>query len=93
MLVLETMRVALQAIRAHKLRSLLTMLGIVIGVSAVIAMVALGEGAQRAVQQQIASLGTNVLTVRPGQLWFHGVRSGASAILQWPRHTSGFQQK
>ena len=81
MLILETMRVALQAIRAHKLRSLLTMLGIVIGVSAVIAMVALGEGAQRAVQEQIASLGTNVLTVRPGQLWFHGVRSGATSEL------------
>ncbi len=81
MLLLETMRVALTAIRAHKLRSLLTMLGIVIGVAAVIAMVALGEGAQRAVQAQIARLGTNVLTVRPGQLWFHGVRSGASAEL------------
>ena len=81
MLLLETMRVALEAIRAHKLRSLLTMLGIVIGVAAVIAMVALGEGAQRAVQEQIARLGTNVLTVRPGQLWFHGVRSGASAEL------------
>ena len=81
MLILETMRVALQGIRAHKLRSLLTMLGIVIGVSAVIAMVALGEGAQRAVQEQIASLGTNVLTVRPGQLWFHGVRSGATSEL------------
>jgi putative ABC transport system permease protein len=57
------------------------MLGIVIGVAAVITMVALGEGAKRAIQEQIASLGTNVLTVRPGQLWFHGVRSGASAEL------------
>jgi putative ABC transport system permease protein len=81
MLLLETMRVALEAIRAHKLRSLLTMLGIVIGVSAVIAMVALGEGAQRAVQDQISNLGANVLTVRPGQLWFHGVRSGATTEL------------
>ena len=81
MLILETMRVALEAIRAHKLRSLLTMLGIVIGVAAVIAMVALGEGAQRAVQEQISRLGTNVLAVRPGQLWFHGVRSGATAEL------------
>ena len=81
MLLLETLRVALSAIRAHKLRSLLTMLGIVIGVSAVIAMVALGEGAQRAVQEQIANLGTNVLTVRPGQLWFRGVRSGNTTEL------------
>ncbi|MEE8560893.1 MAG: ABC transporter permease, partial [Gemmatimonadota bacterium] len=81
MLLVEIMRVALEAIRSHKLRSLLTMLGIVIGVAAVITMVALGEGAKRAIQEQIASLGTNVLTVRPGQLWFHGVRSGASAAL------------
>ena len=68
MLLVEIMRVALEAIRSHKLRSLLTMLGIVIGVAAVITMVALGEGAKRAIQEQIASLGTNVLTVRPGQL-------------------------
>ena len=81
MLLVEITRVALEAIRSHKLRSLLTMLGIVIGVAAVITMVALGEGAKRAIQEQIASLGTNVLTVRPGQLWFHGVRSGASAEL------------
>ncbi len=81
MLLMEITRVALEAIRSHKLRSLLTMLGIVIGVAAVITMVALGEGAKRAIQEQIASLGTNVLTVRPGQLWFHGVRSGASAEL------------
>ena len=81
MLFVEITRVALEAIRSHKLRSLLTMLGIVIGVAAVITMVALGEGAKRAIQEQIASLGTNVLTVRPGQLWFHGVRSGASAEL------------
>ena len=81
MLILETMRVALEAIRAHKLRSLLTMLGIVIGVAAVIAMVALGEGAQRAVKEQISRLGTNVLAVRPGQLWFRGVRSGETAEL------------
>ncbi|UCG77160.1 MAG: ABC transporter permease [Gemmatimonadota bacterium] len=78
---LETLRVALEAIRSHKMRSLLTMLGIVIGVAAVIAMVALGEGAQRAVQEQISQLGTNVLTVRPGQLWFRGVRSGDAAEL------------
>ena len=81
MLLVEITRVALEAIRSHKLRSLLTMLGIVIGVAAVITMDALGEGAKRAIQEQIASLGTNVLTVRPGQLWFHGVRSGASAEL------------
>ncbi|HYM80240.1 MAG TPA: ABC transporter permease, partial [Candidatus Limnocylindria bacterium] len=63
----ETLSVALEALRANKLRSFLTMLGIVIGVAAVIAMVALGRGAQQSVQQRIASLGTTLLTVTPGQ--------------------------
>lgn len=72
---LEVLRVALDSIRSNKLRSLLTMLGIVIGIAAVITMVALGEGAQRAVQEQISSLGTDVLTVRPGSGWFSRGRS------------------
>ena len=63
----EVLSVALGALRANKLRSLLTMLGIVIGVAAVIAMVALGTGAQSAVKDRIASLGTTLLTVNPGQ--------------------------
>ncbi|MCG8469807.1 MAG: ABC transporter permease [Gemmatimonadetes bacterium] len=78
MIFFEILRVAMDAIRANKLRSFLTMLGIVIGVGAVITMVALGEGAQRQVEEQIAALGTNVLTVRPGQGFSRGVRgSGA----------------
>jgi putative ABC transport system permease protein len=71
----ETIRVALGALRANKLRSLLTMLGIVIGVSAVIAVVALGRGAQQAVNDRIASLGTTLLTVSPGQARSGGVMS------------------
>jgi putative ABC transport system permease protein len=67
MLLTEIISVALGALRANKLRSLLTMLGIVIGVAAVIAMVALGTGAQTAVKERIASLGTTLLTVIPGQ--------------------------
>jgi putative ABC transport system permease protein len=63
----EVLSVALGALRANKLRSLLTMLGIVIGVAAVIAMVALGTGAQSAVKDRIASLGTTLLTINPGQ--------------------------
>jgi putative ABC transport system permease protein len=63
----ETISVALGALRANKLRSLLTMLGIVIGVAAVIAVVALGAGAQKAVNERISSLGTTLLTVMPGQ--------------------------
>jgi putative ABC transport system permease protein len=71
----ETIRVALGALRANKLRSMLTMLGIVIGVSAVIAVVALGRGAQTAVNDRIASLGTTLLTVSPGQARTGGVSS------------------
>ena len=67
MLIGEIIAVALGALRANKLRSLLTMLGIVIGVAAVIAVVALGTGAQSAVKDRISSLGTTLLTVMPGQ--------------------------
>src|SRR5262249_54066936 len=63
----ETLTVALEALRANKMRSFLTMLGIVIGVAAVIAMVALGRGAQQSVKDRIASLGTTLLTVVAGQ--------------------------
>jgi putative ABC transport system permease protein len=80
MLFFEIIRVALQAINANKMRSILTMLGIVIGVAAVITMVALGTGAQRSVEAQLQALGTNVLTVRPGQGWHRGVRSGSSRM-------------
>jgi putative ABC transport system permease protein len=63
----NTLLLALREIRRNLLRSFLTMLGIVIGVSAVITMVTLGNGATRAVQTQIASLGSNLLMVLPGQ--------------------------
>ena len=67
MLIAEILRVALGALRANKLRSFLTLLGIMIGVSAVIAMDALGRGAQKSVNERIAALGTTLLTVMPGQ--------------------------
>jgi putative ABC transport system permease protein len=67
MLLGETTTVAIEALRANKLRSFLTMLGIVIGVAAVIAMIALGRGAQKSVKDRIASLGTTLLTITPGQ--------------------------
>ncbi|HZI40912.1 MAG TPA: ABC transporter permease, partial [Gemmatimonadaceae bacterium] len=69
----ETIAVALSALRANKLRSILTMLGIVIGVAAVIAMIALGTGAQAAVKDRIAALGTTLLTINPGQQRGFGV--------------------
>jgi putative ABC transport system permease protein len=67
MLLGETFAVALSSIRANALRSILTMLGIIIGVGAVITMVALGTGAQKAVEERIAALGANVFTVFAGQ--------------------------
>ena len=70
-------RIALRALARNKLRSFLTMLGIIIGVGAVIAMVAVGEGAKRRVQEQIASLGTNLLVILPGTVTLGGARSGS----------------
>jgi len=66
-MLLNTLFLALRSIRRNLLRSFLTILGIVIGVSAVITMVTLGNGATLAVQNQISSLGTNLLQIRPGQ--------------------------
>jgi putative ABC transport system permease protein len=75
MLIKETISVALNALRVNKLRSLLTMLGIVIGVGAVIAMVALGRGAQNSVNERISALGTTLLTINPVQVQTGGVAS------------------
>ena len=66
-MLLNTLFIALRSIRRNLLRSFLTILGIVIGVSAVITMVTLGNGATQAVQMKISSLGSNLLMVRPGQ--------------------------
>ena len=65
MLIGEILNVALGALRANKLRSFLTMLGIVIGVGAVIAMISIGNGAQRQIQERLAALGTTLLTINP----------------------------
>jgi ABC-type antimicrobial peptide transport system permease subunit len=73
----ETLKLAVQAIRRNALRSFLTLLGIVIGVSAVIAMVTIGNGTTEKVKEEMAKLGTNVLFIRPGQ-WGPG-RSSATA--------------
>src|SRR2546425_374458 len=76
MLLREIVRVALEALRANKLRSLLPMLGIIIGVGAVITMIALGSGAQKAVQDRIQALGPTLLSIYPGQSFMRGVASG-----------------
>ncbi len=70
-------RIAVRALGRNKLRSFLTMLGIIIGVGAVITMVAIGEGAKALVRQQIASLGTNLLVILPGTVTLGGARTGA----------------
>src|SRR5690349_24176488 len=75
----SSVRVALRALGANKLRTTLTMLGIIIGVSAVIALMSIGRGAQAQVSAQIQSLGTNLLFVRPGAVRGEGgVRNAAT---------------
>ena len=75
----ELVRVAFDALRVNMLRSVLTMLGIVIGVSAVIAMVTVGAGAQAEVDRQMQALGSNLLMIRSGSRWFGGARTAAGS--------------
>jgi putative ABC transport system permease protein len=76
---LMVMRVALKALRVNKLRSSLTMLGMIIGVAAVIAMLAIGGGAQERVREQLKNLGSNLMLVFPGSTTASGVRLGTGA--------------
>ncbi len=73
---LSSMRIAFRALRMNKLRSGLTMLGIIIGVAAVIATVAIGSGATQRIQEQIASIGSNLMIVLPGSTTSSGLRLG-----------------
>ncbi len=79
MLIDETFRVAIRSIRANKLRALLTMLGVIIGVGAVITVVAMGTGAQRNVENQINALGANLITIEPSRSRFGGVETANAA--------------
>src|SRR5437762_13953696 len=74
---LATIKIALRALRRSKLRSGLTALGIIIGVSAVIAMVGIGNGAKAQVEAQVASLGQNVIQVKAGSVSRSSVRLGS----------------
>jgi len=76
-----TVMTALRVLRRNRLRAGLTMLGIVIGVAAVIAMVSIGEGAKRAVQAQIATMGTNVIIIFPGVTSASGVRGSQGSAM------------
>jgi putative ABC transport system permease protein len=76
MSILMTLRIALKALNRNKMRTVLTMLGMIIGVGAVIAMVALGRGAQSTIEEQVKSAGTNMINVNAGNFSMGGVRQG-----------------
>jgi putative ABC transport system permease protein len=82
MLFWTTVKVAVRSLLAHKLRSFLAMLGIIIGVGAVVSMLALGAGAKKQIMDRVTSMGTNLLIVRPSRYRRGGVRSGARANLK-----------
>ena len=63
----ESFRMSVQAILAHKMRSLLTMLGIIIGIASVVSVVALGKGSQEKILKDISAIGTNTISIRPGK--------------------------
>jgi putative ABC transport system permease protein len=78
--IVGSVRIALRALRVNRMRSALTMLGIIIGVAAVIAMVGVGAGATKRIQDQIQSIGSNLIMVLPGSVSTNGVRLGAGAV-------------
>ena len=94
MLLTETIRISLLSIRGNLFRAMLTMLGIIIGVGAVITMVALGTGAQRAIDEQMAALGGDILSIQSSAWFSHGVARNqrtlttddAKALLESARH-------
>lgn len=73
-------KIALRAIAANKLRSFLTMLGIIIGVASVITMLAIGQGSKQSIQKQISEMGANMIMIMPGQDMRGGVRQEASSM-------------
>ena len=76
-----SMKIALRALKVNRMRSALTMLGIIIGVAAVIAMVAVGAGATARIEEQIQSIGSNLIIVLPGSISSNGVRLGSGAVV------------
>ena len=73
-------KIALRALANNKLRAFLTMLGIIIGVASVIAMLAIGQGSKRSIQQQISEMGSNMIMIHPGAEMRGGVRQDASSM-------------
>jgi macrolide transport system ATP-binding/permease protein len=80
---MDHFRQALQAIVSHKMRSFLSMVGILIGIASVIAMLALGQGAKESIAERMASLGSNLLSIRPGSSRLRGVALEAGAVTRF----------
>src|SRR5215210_3605951 len=76
MSIFMTLRIALKALARNKMRTMLTMLGMIIGVGAVITMVALGKGAQSTIEDQVKAAGTNLININAGNFTTGGVRGG-----------------
>ena len=93
MIAVESLRIALQGVMSNRLRSLLTMLGVTIGVASVIVLVAVGTGSSAAVQNQLEALGTNVLTVFPSRGGFGFGGGGGRATLGTQSSSSGLTMK
>lgn len=77
---LLSMKIALRALRVNKMRSFLTMLGIIIGIAAVIVMIAIGSGASQLIADQIASIGSNLILIIPGSTTSGGLRAGSGSV-------------
>ena len=80
MVILENLILALQSLKSNPLRSVLTLVGIAVGIAAVLYVVTLGEITQRRINEQLESMGSNVLMIRPGYSRMRGVRTGANVV-------------
>ncbi|NDW18465.1 ABC transporter permease [Dysgonomonas sp. 216] len=78
--IVNLFKIALRALSGNKFRGFLTMLGIIIGVAAVITMLAIGQGSKKSIQDQISTMGSNMINIRPGTGQFGGVRQSASSM-------------
>ncbi len=80
MKLITLLRIALKAIQRNKVRAFLTMLGIIIGVAAVIAMIAIGQGSQKSIESQFSAMGSNMIVIRPGSSTMGGARMDVSSV-------------
>ena len=78
--IVNLLKIAFRALNGNKFRGFLTMLGIIIGVAAVITMLAIGQGSKKSIQEQISTMGSNMINIRPGTGQFGGVRQSASSM-------------